>query len=218
MSFLNPIYLLIVLGNLMIIAIDVVRVRGMRKRAEEMARPSFDRPDEARTVLYRDGDAYGGAFVAVLFIAISTGLLFFGQLDMWDLSRSPDWSDPGVLARAGLRVGLLVLPATVVTLSFPGEFFVIGRKGIEQAHGKKHTHLAWKEVTSISQYAKDRHRGILLRGRDTEVRVPEGHPATLTFYEFALRELPETLRQDPTYLWMASMAAQRDEGSGKAAR
>jgi hypothetical protein len=190
-------YVLIVIGNLLIVLANVVLVR----RTKRVSGTPSTAPDQV--VLFSETNAYAGAFFARVVIAIATAVMF---LRPEELGGQLMTDDPGSWPRIGLRVGLAVLPALLTTLTYSGEVYLLSEQGIKRVKGDKRTRLAWSEVTVVSHSKKD--RGIIvLTGGDAEIAVPETVKGSEQFYPMAARLLPEAVRQEPTYLYVASMAA-----------
>jgi hypothetical protein len=156
-------------------------------------------------VLLSETNAYAGGFIATVVIAIATAVMF---LLPEELSGQLMMDEPGSWPRIGLRVGLVVPPALLTTLIYSGELYLLSEQGIERVKGEKRTRLAWSEVTVVSHSKKD-HGVIVLTDGHAEIAIPGTVKGTEQFYPMAAPLLPEAVRQEPTYLYIASMAASK---------
>ncbi len=118
---------LIVAGNLLVLLFNVLQIRSLKKQAAGMTGSGTP----GGKVLFKKEDAYGSAFIAIVFIFIGTAMHLLEGLSAGEPTMDIDCSDPMTLLRTVLRVGILIPPTFAVAISFPGEFFVNFEERIE---------------------------------------------------------------------------------------
>jgi hypothetical protein len=217
----DPRFVLVLIGNALVVLFNLLCVKRKRAWAASVAEPFSDKNPTGRacTVLFRRRtDAYQGAIMAVVLTALAGFIFLPDGLDVWDPGYLTFWSDPEVLFIFALTMAFFVLPGVVDVLFYSGLSFILTEEGVSRTRGRKQAHMAWTDITDITRYAGDGDQGIVLHAGKDEMQIPERLTEPLAFYAQAVRKLPEGLHQNEAFLWMESMVSGRGQGSAASRR
>lgn len=192
----DPLTIIIVLGELLIVAYLLVTITWTMGIVERFSRSDPCDPGHCvQFAIYRSkANAYSLIGIPLLFLAI--------YLAQWGLEGTPTWNSDleGIIAPGFYIIGapffliLLLLPPFYLTNGTAKDFFLVSVKGIERRRGRKIvTSIDWTDVTSFDVSCNGSYpKFVLIRSRDKEIRIEaleKGITNRNRFYEIAMKKV-----------------------------
>lgn len=203
----NPIFLLAIAGNLLLIAYSILYRCAIQKRVHGSAVAfSEENPTgrEKMVLARRAGDTYAGVVVGLMFILFSAMIFLPNGILVWDPGYNDFWGDPDFLFSAAIMLGMLVLAPFYISMQYAGEFFLLSEEGIERVKGRKRTSVPWSEATSVSIIYLDSGPIIRLASPASRIDLPRQLKGIEKVYEVAARRLPMEVRDSEGYRYIVN--------------